>query len=401
MEKKKRRNLVEEKYKELYLNKQVQYNYEYLHQENTLGSMKLKGRLEENTSYNGIVSKVPLCKRKLLFNIDLGEIKLSNASESFVLHGIENIVTNIMSTHDKGVFNTNKKKVDENETNTIESTIHAIDNACIESNNESNLETNETTNSEANVPTNVENCYKCSYNQCDIDCALETYPCTGCGKPVHHICSNEIKEDSLNKRYCSFSCVMLDPSVDNFNIDIDDQHLQVSEGSDEEDIGYIFETNDPLDIEQEYEDISTEILDKHEQLLQETLLERETYCNELIDKKNLKKLSWDIDGEIMEDVDGLYKNKYRIKANAILKAQDPISVFMILFPDTLWELITLETNRYRVQKYENIKEISTIEIMRFVGLLMARSLNPWIGGMKNHWRQRSEGKKFIFVCILE
>ncbi|KAF0706495.1 hypothetical protein AaE_014077 [Aphanomyces astaci] len=43
---------------------------------------------------------------------------------------------------------------------------------------------------------------------CDLDASLATQPCTMCGKPVHHICSNEIAPDpeDMSLRFCSPLC---------------------------------------------------------------------------------------------------------------------------------------------------------------------------------------------------
>ena len=47
-----------------------------------------------------------------------------------------------------------------------------------------------------------------------------------------------------------------------------------------------------------------------------------------------------MENEIKEDEHDLYRNKYRIKSEAILSSNDPTSIFMDLFPESLWETIT-------------------------------------------------------------
>ena len=66
---------------------------------------------------------------------------------------------------------------------------------------------------------------------------------------------------------------------------------------------------------------------------------------------------------------------------------------MFFFQDTLWNSIVQESNRYRLQDPwgKKIEEIKREEVMKFVGLLIARSLNPWTSGMSNHWRKNATG----------
>ncbi|RHY39105.1 hypothetical protein DYB34_009003 [Aphanomyces astaci] len=50
--------------------------------------------------------------------------------------------------------------------------------------------------------------YVCVATGCDLDTSLATDPCSVCGKPVHHICSNDIAPDpeEASLRYCSMAC---------------------------------------------------------------------------------------------------------------------------------------------------------------------------------------------------
>ncbi|RQM21676.1 hypothetical protein B5M09_010633 [Aphanomyces astaci] len=50
--------------------------------------------------------------------------------------------------------------------------------------------------------------YVCVATGCDLDTSLATDPCSVCGKPVHHICSNDIAPDpeEASLRYCSVAC---------------------------------------------------------------------------------------------------------------------------------------------------------------------------------------------------
>ncbi|RLN99045.1 hypothetical protein DYB28_004728, partial [Aphanomyces astaci] len=50
--------------------------------------------------------------------------------------------------------------------------------------------------------------YVCVATGCDLDTSLATDPCSVSGKPVHHICSNDIAPDpeEASLRYCSMAC---------------------------------------------------------------------------------------------------------------------------------------------------------------------------------------------------
>ncbi|RHY70789.1 hypothetical protein DYB30_011741 [Aphanomyces astaci] len=50
--------------------------------------------------------------------------------------------------------------------------------------------------------------YVCVATGCDLDTSLATDPCSVCGKPVHHICSNDNAPDpeEASLRYCSMAC---------------------------------------------------------------------------------------------------------------------------------------------------------------------------------------------------
>ena len=363
MEKNKRINRFKERNEEIYLNKKVEYGSWEIKDEKRKGKMKVVGSVVVNKQYKGTVKEVPVSKRRIKFVLVLDDnVKLTEASKEFVIKGMENVAFQAISNVNNGI------DVDIENGGSNESNEDLLSNECSAA---------------------IESSNKCSYKHCNITEKLITTPCSICGNEGHHICSNKVMEDSLDKRYCSFSCAMGNKHGKDIVVEIDED-LQISDASDDG------ENNIPCDAldKQQRLDlnfISNSIQDEEEKLLEEISIDRDESIEKLISKENFKKMEWDFDREILHDDETLYKNKYRIKNQTILEAEGPIKIFRTLFPDTLWDKINVESNRYREEHYPNIKELTCIEIMRFVGLLIARCLNPWSCGLKNHWRQTSEG----------
>ena len=371
MMKNKRINKVKEQFENIYLNKDVQYTSQEIKKEMSCGNIEISGFVKDDSIYEGVVISVPASKRKMVFIISFTDLKIKNAAEQFVINGIESYALNTIATNNSNELEEIKDNEVQNFTNDNE--VQGL---------------------------------RCIFKDCDIDEELQTSPCTACGKPVHHLCSNAIREDELSNRFCSFECsiIALNSNIDknkqanesnkDTKIVYADVDLQESDDSEDNDID-LNVPNDPLDVDQQYEcefeNINEVEEEKQEDILGQVLLDKDVNMETLINKKSLKSMVWDMNGEVKEDSSKLYKNNYRIKAQVVYEAPDPFSMFMILFPQSLWETITIETNRYREQKYNMIKEISTNEIMKYVGLLIARSLHPWVNGLKNHWRERSEG----------
>ena len=175
----------------------------------------------------------------------------------------------------------------------------------------------------------------------------------------------------------------------------------VSSGSDtsDNDNGN-YEEEDHLCKEQkenvEEESIHTNALEENKITLEE-LPERSDVINSYIDPSYLESMKWDLNGKVDKDAEDIYKNQPRVKSNVLLNANSPIDVFLYFFPETLWSKITIMSNIYKEQKGIKGKDISCEDIMKYVGLLIARSMNPWSSGMRNHWRTRVEGIVFFLV----
>lgn len=78
----------------------------------------------------------------------------------------------------------------------------------------------------------------------------------------------------------------------------------------------------------------------------------------------------------------------RITNRNVRNAEKPIDVFLELFPISLIEEIVLYTNMYKAQcgyskKYKNI---TLVEMLRFIGLMIAHSVHAWTTGISNNWR---------------
>ena len=128
-------------------------------------------------------------------------------------------------------------------------------------------------------------------------------------------------------------------------------------------------------------------------LMEEELPEGTNELKTFIDPKYLGSMKWDLNGTVEEDAEDIYKNQPRIKSQILLQAATPIDIFLYLFPESLWCMITNMSNKYKEQQGITKKNITCEELMKYVGLLIARSMNPWTNGFRNHWRTRAEGIK--------
>ena len=63
----------------------------------------------------------------------------------------------------------------------------------------------------------------------------------------------------------------------------------------------------------------------------------------------LEILKCDSDYSTLQKPEEIYKNKSRVCNEALLQSEQPIDVFMSLFPISLWNKIAIETDRYKQQ----------------------------------------------------
>ena len=104
--------------------------------------------------------------------------------------------------------------------------------------------------------------------------------------------------------------------------------------------------------------------------------ERTDNIEQMISPESLEQLKWESDHLIQQEPEDAYKNKSRLCGDVLLQSQRPIDIFMCLFPIWLWNKIALESDRYRQkQGWDDIKMITSTDIMVFTGLLIIRSLN--------------------------
>lgn len=89
----------------------------------------------------------------------------------------------------------------------------------------------------------------------------------------------------------------------------------------------------------------------------------------IISNPRLTILQWDASGRISGDPQDIQYVEINPESNADLFCF--VIQFMHLFPETLWNAIVEESNKYRVQNVwgSRIKEIKREELMKFVGLL--------------------------------
>jgi hypothetical protein len=112
----------------------------------------------------------------------------------------------------------------------------------------------------------------------------------------------------------------------------------------------------------------------------------------LVSDVGLASLNWRVGETIPTNEPTLFPNEPRITSAAVIQASRPIDIFFTLWPMTLWTTMAEETDRYRRQNnWNQIKPITTQDIICYSGLLIARSLHPWASGLRNHWRSTSEG----------
>ena len=56
---------------------------------------------------------------------------------------------------------------------------------------------------------NQEPTMSCAVSTCFVeDPTVVIDPCSHCGKPTHHMCSNSVHESELHERWCSLQCVL-------------------------------------------------------------------------------------------------------------------------------------------------------------------------------------------------
>ncbi len=277
--------------------------------------------------------------------------------------------------------------------------------------------------------------WKCAIKDCFAESDLSKEPCLVCGKLVHHMCSNSIFEGDLNIRISSKNCmvvhsgqkvqqqeelqesqdvqgvnevnlpqsstaapipIVVNPllNANRFDKDLMESDVDVTDGEEEETTERdVFEDPIPEDTEDPAED-SEEVTPEQEiQDANDSLPDAPVELDALLTKKALASLPWESNNKITEDASDMCKKNCRVKAEALLCCTSPYEVFMFFFQDTLWNSIVQESNRYRLQHEwgQKIDEIKREEVMKFVGLLIARSLNPWTNGMSNHWRKNATG----------
>jgi hypothetical protein len=282
------------------------------------------------------------------------------------------------------------------------------------------------------MPSNQE--LKCAVPNCFAESILEKEPCSVCGKLVHHMCSNSIFETDLNMRFCSDQCVsnhqhglsntttytnaittsqLSQPTTHPDSGTSSSTSAYVSQSQNQSQLPQVIDSDllvseeessdmdidaednyDILESEDELEESSTTITPETEiQNALEAMPEQPSDLDYIISKPGLTKLQWNASGRISEDVQDICRNKSRIKCRSLILCTTPVEVFMHLFPETLWNSIVEESNKYRVQNVwsSNVKEIKREELMKFVGLLIARSVMQWSNGLKYHWRSNSVG----------
>ena len=261
---------------------------------------------------------------------------------------------------------------------------------------------------------------KCSYIKCNIDENLSMESCVICHNKVHHICSNEIYEDELHIRICSDKCkeqylsketestshnniqlYIQNNQINQNNINkqsityIIDNDLQYSESSEQESDSECIMVDDDDDDESQEDDNQMEVKE-----IKKEVLHVDENILAMMSEKELSKMEWNEDDKNITNHPDLFRNNYKLKLETLYLCKNPIEVFMTFFTDTLWNKIVEETNRYKNQNnWNKIKDITREELQKFVGLLIARSLNPWTNGLKNHWRKFAQGFSNIFYIL--
>ena len=360
-----------------YLNKKVYYLCCYLKEQkgrkyNRLTNEKKMQEKQEYDMLEGTIVRIPSSKRRNNFDILLeGSMKILNANIEFVEFGLESLDKNV---HENvNAPSNNEDNISENGAINTSNDVGSI----LSCNNEIEHENgNKSINNNDDTSTNV--------SSSNMDNGISDI---GLQEDVNvNISINN--HDNLNTNVCV-------SNIDTGNSDIGQQEDAISSGeefSDEEKLLI----QDRLDIEQEVEekDVEDDVAKENKATL-ESFPERTSVVEECISEANLRNLKWNLNGTIEKDATDAYKNQPRIKLRSILDCRTPVEVFLYMFPDSLFNLITTMSNKYREQKEYSFKEITKGEIITYVGLLIARSLHPWKNGVKNHWRTRSEGIMFI------
>ena len=346
-----------------YLQKEVLYSLNYLLSE--LKSNRVTGELKTLTRdpIKGRIIGIPSNMRNVTFTIalDQGKRVIYDISKEFVDIGIKN---------------------------NIESMKNVIEN---------------------NGNGNIEKSNKCNYRNCDINENLATTPCLVCSKEVHHICANEIYEGELHKRYCSHVCYHMDNHCESESKNSESME-SINNTTSITNINVNIDILDSEYEEDDYEEVPDVFMDGYEEskyplrkLNDEIEIVNNAICkgdpNEIV--KLIQNLDWNFNGKVEHDALDIMRNNPKITCEAIHLSETPVDVFLNIFPEHLFCLIADESNRYREQNHlTKIKKIGTDEIIKFVALLISRSLNPWSSGMRNHWREKCYGIAINFMFPL-
>lgn len=127
---------------------------------------------------------------------------------------------------------------------------------------------------------------------------------------------------------------------------------------------------------------------------------------------------------IYREYPGLYNGKYGPNKEALKSASSPLGALLHFMTPHLWEKIALETNAYAAEKIEDrvqagvryqarrlaknpkytprtevqirekligMKPITAVEIVKFMGLLISRTIMANKERLANHWKTKDEG----------